>query len=76
MSNSSSHMIAQMIVRQSPILRHTPFPEDADSNVSMPGARHSAVQSLKNTRQPGTPAFCRIKMLSQFSMLRQISKAT
>lgn len=75
MRNGPPNMVAQVIVRQAPILQDSAFAKKTDGNIAMARARKGAVKGLKNTRQPWCPRFRRIKLFTERSMLCKIGEA-
>jgi hypothetical protein len=65
-------MVAQVIVRGSPILHDAPFAEQADGYVAMPGTGKRAIKRLQDTGESRGAGLGRIKMLPQLAMLGQV----
>jgi hypothetical protein len=75
MRNGPPNVVAQVIVRQSPILQDSAFTKKTDGNIAMARATKGAVKGLENTRQPRGPRFSRVKLFTERSMLRKIGEA-
>jgi hypothetical protein len=76
MRNGPPNMVAQVIVRQAPILQDSAFAKKTDGNIAVTRASKGAVKGLENTRQPRSPRFWRIKLFTERSVFGKIGEAS